>query len=54
MDKSLAKSDDNSNIYISNKENIIDNKLVIYLEEKQVNKRVSILFIFFLYFSFIF
>ena len=34
MDISIAESDNNDDIYISDKENIIEDKLITYLEEK--------------------
>jgi hypothetical protein len=32
---------DNLNIYINNKEDNIEDKLISYLEEKRVNKKIS-------------
>jgi hypothetical protein len=44
MDISIAESDDDDDIYISDKENIIEDELVTYLEEKHIDKKVSSLF----------
>ena len=44
MDISIAESDDDDDIYISDKENIIEDELVTYLKEKRINKKVSSLF----------
>jgi len=50
-----SESDDNEdNIYISDKENIINNELIVYVEKKRANKKVSLFFILFLYISYIF
>ena len=56
MDISIAESNNDDNIYISNKENIIKDELITYLKEKYINKKVSLLFnyIYFLYYSNIF
>jgi hypothetical protein len=56
MDISIAESNNDDNIYISNKENIIEDELITYLKEKYINKKVSLLFnyIYFLYYSNIF
>jgi replicative DNA helicase len=42
---SLAESDDDDNIYISDKENIIEDELITYLEEKRTDKKVSLFFL---------
>ena len=42
MDISIAESDNNDDIYISDKENIIEDELITYLEEKRVDKKVSL------------
>ena len=42
MDINISESNNNSNIYISNKENIIEDELITYLEEKRVDKKVSL------------
>ena len=44
MDISIAESDDDDDIFISDMENIIEDELVTYLEEKRVDKKVSSLF----------
>jgi hypothetical protein len=54
MDISIAESDDDDDIYISNKENFIEDELITYLEEKQVDKKVSLFFKTLLYFFYIF
>jgi len=48
----LSESDDEDDIYISDKENIIEDELILYLEEKQADKKVSLFFT--LYSSYIF
>jgi hypothetical protein len=53
VDSNISESNNNNDIYINNKENIIENKLIIYLEKKQADKKISLLFIS-LYFSNIF
>ena len=52
MDISITKSNNNNNnnIYIRNKDNIIKDKLITYLEERRVNKKVSKFFNIFLIF----
>jgi len=35
------QDDDNLDIYINNQDNIIENELITYLEEKRANKKVS-------------
>jgi hypothetical protein len=49
----MAESEDDNNIYISNKEEFKEDELITYLKEKRVNKKVSFLLIY-LYNSFIF
>ena len=44
MDISIAESNNSNDIYISDKENIIEDELVTYLKEKRINKKVSSLF----------
>ena len=38
MDISIAESNNDDNIYISNKENIIKDELITYLKKKKINK----------------
>jgi len=35
------QDDDNLDIYINNQDNIIENELITYLEEKRADKKVS-------------
>jgi hypothetical protein len=44
MDINIAESNNNNDIYISDKENIIEDELITYLKEKHINKKVSLLF----------
>ena len=38
---SSDKTNNKDDIYISNKENIIEDELILYLEEKRIDKKVS-------------
>ena len=38
---SSDKTNNKVDIYISNKENIIEDELILYLEEKRIDKKVS-------------
>ena len=40
----MLNSDEDNNIYIRNQDNIIEDELIIYLEEKREDKKVSLLF----------
>ena len=37
----MTESEDNNDIYISDKEEFKEDKLITYLKEKRVNKKVS-------------
>jgi hypothetical protein len=39
----MADSDDDDDIYISNQRDTIDDELTTYLEEKRVDRKVSLL-----------
>jgi hypothetical protein len=40
----MLDSDEDDDIYIRNQDNIIEDELIIYLEEKREDKKVSLLF----------
>jgi hypothetical protein len=45
VDINISESESDDDIYISDKENIIEDELITYLEKKQADKKVSLPFI---------